>query len=119
MEPAYAIRFTSVARDFIDDQCFRMVTFTRKETADTGRADILRAIDTLATLPHRCLVAKEDTLFPDAVVRQLLYPRRRGAIGALPATASCSPSMKAQTMPPSLVSSSSCTHLRPHDAVAR
>lgn len=69
MEPVYAIRFTSAARDFIDDQHSRMVTFTGRETADTWRADILRATGTLATLPHRCLVAKEDALFPDAVVR--------------------------------------------------
>lgn len=81
MEPVYAIRFTSAARVFVDDQHFRMVKLTERETADAWRADILRAIGTLATLPHRCLVAKEDALFPDAVVRQLLYQRRRGAAG--------------------------------------
>ena len=81
METVYAIRFTAAARDFIDNQHYRMTTLTGKEAADAWRVDILRAVGTLATLPHRCLVAREDALFPEATVRQLLYQRRRGSAG--------------------------------------
>ena len=81
METVYAIRFTAAARDFIDDQHSRMTTFTGMEAADAWRVDILRAVGTLATLPHRCLVAREDALFPEAIVRQLLYQRHRGSAG--------------------------------------
>jgi plasmid stabilization system protein ParE len=81
MELVYAIRLTAAARDFIEEQHSRMMTFGGKDAADAWRMDILKAIGTLATLPHRCVVAKENALFPNAVVRQFLYQRRRGSAG--------------------------------------
>lgn len=78
METTYAIRFTSAARQAIDEHHAWVKASAGKGAADAWQDDILKAIGPLATLPHRCVVAKEDELFPEAVVRQLVYPRRRG-----------------------------------------
>ena len=37
MEPVYAIRFTDAARDFIDEQHSRMVTFTVRDSRRMAR----------------------------------------------------------------------------------
>ena len=77
MEVVYAIRLTLAARTCIDEQHSYLKMWMGKEAADTWRQDILRVIGTLATLPKRCAIAKEDALFPEAIVRQLLYRRGR------------------------------------------
>jgi plasmid stabilization system protein ParE len=78
-EIVYALRFTFAARADIDEERVRLAAIVGEEAANSWRAGLLEAISTLATLPQRCIVAQEDVLFPEAVVRQFLYRRRRGS----------------------------------------
>lgn len=75
----YAIRLTMEARLELDEEHNRLAELTNLQRADEWRNGLLEAIRTLATLPDRCVIAPEDELFK-AVVRQLLYRRKRGPI---------------------------------------
>ena len=73
----YAIRLAgSVGRRLVEEYV-RQEEQSGPDAADRWRDGMLDTIQSLATLPGRCAVAREDRLFPSAMVRQILYTRWR------------------------------------------
>ena len=66
----------SVGRRLVEEYA-RQEEQSGPEAADRWRDGMLDTIQSLATLPGRCAVAREDRLFPNATVRQILFARWR------------------------------------------
>lgn len=103
-ETIYAIRLAGGVSQTIATEYERMEGLSGPDVADRWRDGMLDTIQSLATLPERCVVANENPLYqavrgPTATVRQIIFQRG----GAGPPGACCSPFMKPtrMTRPPS------------------
>ncbi len=76
-EKVYAVRLAgSVGRRLVAEYALQEEQ-SGPEAADRWRDRMLEAIESLATLPGRGAIARENPLFPNATVRQRLFARWR------------------------------------------
>ena len=74
----YAVRLASSAGRELQEEHSRLAGISDLGVADDWRDGVREAVRGLATYPERCTVVVENRLFPDGVVHQLPYRRRRG-----------------------------------------
>jgi plasmid stabilization system protein ParE len=73
----YQIIFTVAAREQARAVAHYITEEGSPEAAGQWLDGLMEAIETLATLPHRCGYARESDLFPGAELRQLLFKSHR------------------------------------------
>ena len=72
----YRIEIASMAEAEADQAFLRLSQVTSPTTAGQWYAGLLKAIDSLAYMPKRCSLARENEYFSQEI-RQLLYGRGR------------------------------------------
>lgn len=76
----YAVRIEPEVSAWIEREHARQASRSGAEAADAWEGGLLSAFASLATYPQRCVVATEDALYPNGMLRLLVYPaRRRGS----------------------------------------
>ncbi|WP_026733507.1 type II toxin-antitoxin system RelE/ParE family toxin [Fischerella sp. PCC 9605] len=74
----YGIEISSVAEAEADSAFLRISQVTSAERASQWYAGLLRAIESLSTMPKRCPLARENEYFSNEI-RQLLYGQGRNS----------------------------------------
>lgn len=73
---SYRIKISSVAEAEVDSVFLRLSQITSPDQARQWYDGLLKAIESLSTLPNRCSLAKENEYFSQEI-RQLLYGKKR------------------------------------------
>jgi plasmid stabilization system protein ParE len=74
----YRIEISSVAEAEADGAFLRVSQITSPQQASQWYAGLLAAIDSLSTMPKRCLIARDNEYFSNEI-RQLLYGKGRNS----------------------------------------
>ncbi|RAM52991.1 MAG: type II toxin-antitoxin system RelE/ParE family toxin [Hapalosiphonaceae cyanobacterium JJU2] len=74
----YRVEISSVAEAEADNAFLRISQVTSVEKASQWYAGLLRVIESLSTMPKRCLLARENEYFSNEI-RQLLYGKGRNS----------------------------------------
>ena len=82
-DKVYAVRLAGGVARTIASEYERLEELTGPMLADRWRDGILDTIQSLATLPERCVIARENPLYQEGTgasdtIRQIIYQRRRG-----------------------------------------
>lgn len=72
----YRIEISSVAEAEADGAFLRISQITSPQSASQWYAELLKAIESLSTMPKRCPIARENEYFSNEI-RQLLYGKGR------------------------------------------
>jgi Uma2 family endonuclease/plasmid stabilization system protein ParE len=75
----HPIRLSQNAADQIESEHQRLQETAGTAIADTWEDSLMDALGSLATYPHRCAVAIEDSLFTEGTLRQLLFRRTKNS----------------------------------------
>jgi plasmid stabilization system protein ParE len=75
---SYRIEISSVAEGEADSAFLRLSQLTSPEQAQQWYAGLLEAIESLAQMPKRCSLARENKYFSQEI-RQLLYGKGRNS----------------------------------------
>lgn len=73
----HRIVFTEAAREQAKAAARYIAEQGSPQVATEWLDGLIEAIESLATLPHRCGLARENDLFPDAELRQLIFKSHR------------------------------------------
>ena len=74
----YRIEISSVAEAEADSAFMRLSQVTSLDRASQWHSGLLKAIESLSTMPKRCPLAKENEYFSQEI-RQFLYGQRRNS----------------------------------------
>ncbi len=74
----YHIEISSVAEAEVDGAFLKLSQITSPQTASQWYAGLLKAIDSLSSMPKRCPLARENEYFSHEI-RQLLYGKGRNS----------------------------------------
>jgi plasmid stabilization system protein ParE len=74
----YRVEISSIAEAEADSAFLRLVQVTSLSQASQWHSGLLKAIESLSTMPKRCPLAKENEYFSQEI-RQLLYGQRRNS----------------------------------------
>jgi plasmid stabilization system protein ParE len=74
----YLIEISSIAEAEADSAFLRLAQVTSLSQASQWHSGLLKAIESLSTMPKRCPIAKENEYFTQEI-RQLLYGQKRNA----------------------------------------
>ncbi|MBD2312662.1 type II toxin-antitoxin system RelE/ParE family toxin [Desertifilum sp. FACHB-1129] len=72
----YRIEISSIATAEVDSAFLRLSQVTSPSQASQWYSGLLKAIESLSTMPKRCPLAKENEYFSQEI-RQLLYGQKR------------------------------------------
>ncbi|PZD71052.1 hypothetical protein C1752_08255 [Acaryochloris thomasi RCC1774] len=74
----YEIELSSIAEAEADNAFLQISKFTSSDNAKRWYTGLLKAIESLSTMPNRCPLARENEYFSQEI-RQLLYGRGRNS----------------------------------------
>jgi plasmid stabilization system protein ParE len=75
---SYRIEISSIAEAEADSAVLRWAKVASLSQASQWHSGLLRAIESLSTMPKRCPLAKENEYFSQEI-RQLIYGQRRNS----------------------------------------